>query len=334
MAPEDVKYVIKDINLADYGRTEIDIAEVEMPGLMAVREENAAAQPLKGARIAGSLHMTIQTAVLIETLVALGADVRWASCNVFSTQDHAAAAIAASGVPVFAVKGETLAEYWDYADRILDWGDGETCNMILDDGGDATLLVMLGAKAETDPSVLENPGNEEEEGRREAGSGPGMPLGPAQQARATSRRTRRNGLTIQDAAQVLRELQRGLVASRPLLLEHGQDDDLQVVRDDRIQGPRRPGRGGEDRVIERVPSGPAKRPLPGDALVQGHAEGPNVRPPVQGERLRRELFGREIGRRAKHLPRKRERNALILLQPRHSEVHQDRSPRVRDDDVA
>ncbi|MEM6762957.1 MAG: adenosylhomocysteinase, partial [Pseudomonadota bacterium] len=157
------EYVVKDIELADFGRTEISIAEVEMPGLMAVREENAAAQPLKGARIAGSLHMTIQTAVLIETLAALGADVRWASCNVFSTQDHAAAAIAAAGVPVFAVKGETLEEYWDYADRILDWGNGETCNMILDDGGDATLLVMLGAQAEKDPSVLSNPANEEEE---------------------------------------------------------------------------------------------------------------------------------------------------------------------------
>ena len=163
MALADVPYVVKDIALADYGRTEIDIAEYEMPGLMAVREENAAAQPLKGARIAGSLHMTIQTAVLIETLVALGAEVRWASCNVFSTQDHAAAAIAAAGIPVFAIKGETLEEYWEYADQILDFGNGETCNMILDDGGDATLLVMLGAKAEKDPSVLANPSNEEEE---------------------------------------------------------------------------------------------------------------------------------------------------------------------------
>jgi len=157
------QFVVRDIELADFGRTEIAMAEVEMPGLMAVREENAARQPLKGARIAGSLHMTIQTAVLIETLTALGANVRWASCNVFSTQDHAAAAIANAGIPVFAVKGETLEEYWDYADRILDWGDGGTCNMILDDGGDATLLVMLGARAETDPSVLDNPLNEEEE---------------------------------------------------------------------------------------------------------------------------------------------------------------------------
>jgi adenosylhomocysteinase len=156
-------YIVKDINLADWGRTELDIAETEMPGLMACREEYAAAQPLKGARIAGSLHMTIQTAVLIETLVALGAEVRWASCNIFSTQDHAAAAIAAKGIPVFATKGETLEEYWDYADRILDWGNGETCNMILDDGGDATMLVLLGSKAETDPSVLDNPGSEEEE---------------------------------------------------------------------------------------------------------------------------------------------------------------------------
>ncbi|GAB5509550.1 MAG: adenosylhomocysteinase [Hyphomicrobiales bacterium] len=156
-------YLVKDISLADWGRTELDIAETEMPGLMACRSEYADAQPLKGARIAGSLHMTIQTAVLIETLVALGAEVRWASCNIFSTQDHAAAAIAAAGIPVFATKGETLEEYWDYADRILDWGNGETANMILDDGGDATMLVLLGAKAETDPSVLDNPQSEEEE---------------------------------------------------------------------------------------------------------------------------------------------------------------------------
>lgn len=156
-------YAVKDISLAQWGRTEIEMAEIEMPGLMAIRHEFAAQQPLKGARIAGSLHMTIQTAVLIETLVALGAEVRWASCNIFSTQDHAAAAIAAAGIPVFAHKGETLAEYWDFADRILDWGNGETANMILDDGGDATMLVLLGAKAETDPSVLEHPKSEEEE---------------------------------------------------------------------------------------------------------------------------------------------------------------------------
>jgi len=156
-------YAVKDISLADWGRKEIEMAEIEMPGLMAIRAEYADRQPLKGARIAGSLHMTIQTAVLIETLVALGADVRWASCNIFSTQDHAAAAIAASGVPVFAHKGETLEEYWDFADRILDWGNGETANMILDDGGDATMLVLNGAKAETDPSVLDHPKSEEEE---------------------------------------------------------------------------------------------------------------------------------------------------------------------------
>ncbi len=156
-------YIVADISLAEFGRTEITMAEHEMPGLMAVRREYEQSKPLKGARIAGSLHMTIQTAVLIETLVALGADVRWASCNIFSTQDHAAAAIAAAGIPVFAVKGETLEEYWDYCDRILDWGNGETANMILDDGGDATMLVLHGAKAETDPSVLENPQSEEEE---------------------------------------------------------------------------------------------------------------------------------------------------------------------------
>src|SRR5690606_7689124 len=142
---------------------EIEIAQIEMPGLMAIREEYAAAQPLKGARIAGSLHMTIQTAVLIETLKALGADVRWVSCNIFSTQDHAAAAIAAAGIPVFAKKGESLEEYWAYTDRMMDWGNGETPNLILDDGGDATMLVLIGAKAETDPTVLAKPGNEEEE---------------------------------------------------------------------------------------------------------------------------------------------------------------------------
>ncbi|KFL26294.1 S-adenosyl-L-homocysteine hydrolase [Devosia sp. 17-2-E-8] len=157
-------YSVKDISLADYGRKEISMAEIEMPGLMAIREEFAKAQPLKGARIAGSLHMTIQTAVLIETLVALGAQVRWVSCNIFSTQDHAAAAIAAAGVPVFAHKGESLQEYWDFTDRMMDWnGKGETPNMILDDGGDATMLVLNGAKAEKDPSFLDKPGNEEEE---------------------------------------------------------------------------------------------------------------------------------------------------------------------------
>jgi len=154
---------VADLSLAEWGRKEMNIAEIEMPGLMAIREEFAAAQPLKGARIAGSLHMTIQTAVLIETLTALGAEVRWASCNIYSTQDHAAAAIAASEVPVFATKGETLVEYWDYAHRIFDWDDGGTPNMILDDGGDATLMIHLGIKAESDLSVLDNPTSEEEE---------------------------------------------------------------------------------------------------------------------------------------------------------------------------
>ncbi|TDQ62100.1 adenosylhomocysteinase [Maritalea mobilis] len=157
------EYAVKDLSLADYGRKEIEMAEVEMPGLMAIRQEFAASQPLKGARIAGSLHMTIQTAVLIETLVALGAEVRWASCNIYSTQDHAAAAIAAAGIPVFAHKGETLEEYWDFADRLFEFDNGEMANMILDDGGDATMLVLNGAKAEQDPSFLENPSNEEEE---------------------------------------------------------------------------------------------------------------------------------------------------------------------------
>ena len=161
-APAHHDYFVKDMKLADWGRTEIEIAETEMPGLMATREEYGAAKPLKGARIAGSLHMTIQTAVLIETLQHLGADVRWASCNIYSTQDHAAAAIAAAGTPVFAFKGETLEEYWDLCDRIFDFPNGETANMILDDGGDATLLILLGADAEQDPSVLENPSNDEE----------------------------------------------------------------------------------------------------------------------------------------------------------------------------
>jgi len=155
-------YKIADISLAGWGRREIAIAETEMPGLMAVREEYAAAQPLKGARIAGSLHMTIQTAVLIETLVALGAEVRWASCNIFSTQDHAAAAIAAGGTPVFAIKGESLEDYWQYTHEIFNWPQDNHANMILDDGGDATLLLHLGARAESDLSVLSSPGSEEE----------------------------------------------------------------------------------------------------------------------------------------------------------------------------
>jgi adenosylhomocysteinase len=156
-------YIVRDISLAGFGRKEIAIAETEMPGLMALRREFGADQPLKGARIAGSLHMTIQTAVLIETLQALGATVRWASCNIFSTQDHAAAAIAETGTPVFATKGETLEEYWDYAHKIFEWHDGGYPNLILDDGGDATLLCVLGPKAEKDASVLDNPENEEEE---------------------------------------------------------------------------------------------------------------------------------------------------------------------------
>ncbi|HSS46787.1 MAG TPA: adenosylhomocysteinase [Burkholderiales bacterium] len=155
-------YKVADISLADWGRKEIAIAETEMPGLMSVREEYRAQQPLQGARIAGSLHMTIQTAVLIETLKALGAEVRWASCNIYSTQDHAAAAIAAGGTPVFAYKGETLDEYWEYTHRIFEWADGGFPNMILDDGGDATLLVILGSKAEKDPTVIAKSANEEE----------------------------------------------------------------------------------------------------------------------------------------------------------------------------
>jgi adenosylhomocysteinase len=157
------EYKVKDLSLAEWGRKEIAIAETEMPGLMATRKEYGPKQPLKGARIAGSLHMTIQTAVLIETLKELGADVRWASCNIYSTQDHAAAAIVAAGTPVFAVKGESLEEYWDYTHKIFEWGDGGTPNMILDDGGDATLLVHLGIKAEKDAKVISKPSSEEEE---------------------------------------------------------------------------------------------------------------------------------------------------------------------------
>lgn len=159
---EFTDYQVADISLADYGNKEIAIAETEMPGLVSIREEHKSSQPLKGARIAGCLHMTIQTAVLIQTLEALGADVRWASCNIFSTQDHAAAAIAAGGTPVFAHKGETLEEYWAFVDKIFDWSDSEPANMILDDGGDATIYIILGAEAEKDISVLDNPGNEEE----------------------------------------------------------------------------------------------------------------------------------------------------------------------------
>jgi adenosylhomocysteinase len=162
--PNSHDYVVKDIGLAEWGRKEIAIAETEMPGLMATRDEFGPQQPLRGARIAGSLHMTIQTAVLIETLAALGADVRWASCNIYSTQDHAAAAIAARGIPVFAVKGESLADYWEYTHRIFEWSDGGTANMILDDGGDATLLIHLGLRAERgDIGAVSKPANEEEE---------------------------------------------------------------------------------------------------------------------------------------------------------------------------
>jgi adenosylhomocysteinase len=160
--PQFGDYVVADIDLAGFGRKEIEIAETEMPGLMALRAEFGAAKPLKGARITGSLHMTIQTAVLIETLTALGAEVRWASCNIFSTQDHAAAAIAATGVPVFAIKGETLEEYWAYVVRIFDWGQDETCNMILDDGGDATMFALWGARVEAGETLFA-PTNEEEE---------------------------------------------------------------------------------------------------------------------------------------------------------------------------
>ena len=160
--PSNADFNVADLSLADWGRKEIAIAETEMPGLMAIREKYKQEQPLKGARIAGSLHMTIQTAVLIETLVDLGAEVRWASCNIFSTQDHAAAAIAKDGVPVYAYKGESLEEYWAFTHKIMEWHDGGTPNMILDDGGDATLLVILGSKAEQDPSVLDNPTSEEE----------------------------------------------------------------------------------------------------------------------------------------------------------------------------
>ena len=156
-------YVVKDLSLADWGRKEITIAETEMPGLMQTRAEYGPTQPLKGARITGSLHMTIQTAVLIETLTALGAEVRWATCNIFSTQDHAAAAIAATGVPVYAIKGESLEDYWAYVDRIFDWPDGEGPNLILDDGGDATMYVLLGAKVDAGEEIIPNPENEEEE---------------------------------------------------------------------------------------------------------------------------------------------------------------------------
>src|SRR4051812_25076869 len=156
-------YAVADLSLADWGRKEIAIAEHEMPGLMAIRKKHAKDQPLKGARIAGSLHMTIQRAVLIETLQALGADIRWASCNIFSTQDHAAAAVAAKGTPVFAIKGESLEDYWQYTHRIFEWADGGTPNLILDDGGDATLLIHLGADAEKNPKILDRKPESEEE---------------------------------------------------------------------------------------------------------------------------------------------------------------------------
>src|SRR5687767_2769377 len=154
-------YYVKDIGLADFGRKEIELAELEMPGLMSTRKEYGPKQPLKGARITGSLHMTIQTAVLMETLQALGAELRWATCNIFSTQDHAAAAMAARGIPTFAIKGESLADYWDYVGKIFDWGDEETCNLILDDGGDATMFALWGARVEAGEDLFE-PSNAEE----------------------------------------------------------------------------------------------------------------------------------------------------------------------------
>jgi adenosylhomocysteinase len=185
---------VADLGLADWGRKEIAIAETEMPGLMALREEYAKRQPLAGARIAGSLHMTIQTAVLIETLVELGAQVRWASCNIFSTQDHAAAAIADRGIPVFAYKGESLAEYWEFTHRVLEWADGETPNMIVDDGGDATLVATLGAKAEKNPSLVDQPQNEEEQFlfaaiRQRLGSRPGWYSGMVKSIRGVTEET-------------------------------------------------------------------------------------------------------------------------------------------------
>src|SRR5881394_3765312 len=162
MSADQLPYQVADLSLPAFGRKEIQLAEHEMPGLMAVRAEYAPSQPLRGAKITGSLHMTIQTAVLIETLTALGAQVRWASCNIFSTQDHAAAAIAARGIPVFAIKGETLEDYWDYAARIFDWGQDQTCNMILDDGGDATMFALWGYRVEQGEELF-TPSNEEEE---------------------------------------------------------------------------------------------------------------------------------------------------------------------------
>jgi adenosylhomocysteinase len=187
-------YHVADLALADWGRKEMRIAETEMPGLMAIREEFTASKPLKGARIAGSLHMTVQTAVLIETLRALGAEVRWASCNIFSTQDHAAAAVASNGTPVFAYKGESLDEYWEFTHRIFEWGDGGSPNMILEDGGDATLLVHLGCRAEADSSVIAKPTNEEEEAlygaiRKRLGSKPGWYASIARNIRGVTEET-------------------------------------------------------------------------------------------------------------------------------------------------
>ena len=193
-AKQSNDYKVADLSLADWGRKEIRIAETEMPGLMAIREEFAASQPLKGARITGSLHMTIQTAVLIETLRALGADVRWASCNIYSTQDHAAAAIAAGGTPVFAFKGESLEDYWEFTHKIFEWSDGGTPNMILDDGGDATLLVHLGCRAEKDAAVIANPANDEEKAlyasiRKRLAAKPGWYSGIAKAIRGVTEET-------------------------------------------------------------------------------------------------------------------------------------------------
>ena len=314
-------YVVKDIGLADFGRKEISIAETEMPGLMATREEFGKTQPLKGARIAGSLHMTIQTAVLIETLKALGADVRWVSCNIYSTQDHAAAAIAAGGTPVFAIKGESLEDYWDYTLRLFEWGDGGMPNMILDDGGDATLFVHLGVRAEGgDAKFLDKAGSEEEEilfallkkTLKEKPKGWFGELGKRHQGRLRGDHHGR--------APALRDAEEGhaAVARHQRQRQRHQVEVRQPLRLPRVARRRHPPRhrrddgrqGGHGRGLRRRRQGLGRLAAPGRLPRDGVGDRPDLRPAGGHGRLRGDDHGgcRAARRHLRHRHRQQGRH--------------------------
>ena len=300
-------YIVKDIGLADWGRKELDMAETEMPGLMAIRKEYGPKKPLKGARVAGSLHMTIQTGVLIETLKALGADVRWASCNIYSTQDHAAAAIAKSGTPVFAVKGESLEEYWDYTHKIFEWGDGGAPNMILDDGGDATLLVHLGIRAEKDPSLVVQA---DQRGRGSPLQGdPQDQQGEARLVRQARRRHQgRHRGDDHGRAPSLHDGEGGQAAvARHQRQRLGDQVEVrQSLRLPRIAGRRHPprhrrhdvGQGGDGRGLRRRRQGLGRLAAPGRLPRHGLGGRSDLRPAGGDGRLR----GRHHGRCGAHAP--------------------------------